>query len=74
MGALEIANLPAHVPDASRFASVFPGREVRGAIGTRLLMPFLPTIDYVRGRCQRNLPAVALTLAFSAMRMVISPQ
>jgi predicted aspartyl protease len=47
IGDFTIKNLPIHILDMKAFASVFDGLPVKGIIGTRLLMQFLGTIDYV---------------------------
>ncbi len=44
---LHIHNVPVHIMDMQPFSAVFRGLPVKGIIGTRLLMHFLSTIDYV---------------------------
>ncbi len=49
IGDFVLRNVPIHTLDTGRFAPVFGDLEVQGAIGTRLLMHLLETLDYVRG-------------------------
>lgn len=44
-----INNVPIHTVDTDPFSAVFNGLNVKGVIGTRLLMHSLGTIDYVNG-------------------------
>lgn len=48
LGDLVVRGVPIHTLDVKSMSSVFD-REVHGIIGTRLLMHFLSTIDYVNG-------------------------
>lgn len=49
IGEFVIKNVPIHTVDTDPFSAVFNGLKVKGVIGTRLLMHFLGTIDYVDG-------------------------
>ena len=49
MGAFVVRNVPIHVLDTDPFSSALNGLEVKGVIGTRLLMHFLSTVDYPNG-------------------------
>jgi hypothetical protein len=49
VGEVLVRNVPIHTLDMAAFADVFHGLEVHGIVGTRLLMHFLATIDYVQG-------------------------
>jgi hypothetical protein len=49
IGAFVVRNVPVHTMDTEPFAVVFSGLNVKGVIGTRLLMHFPATIDYVDG-------------------------
>jgi predicted aspartyl protease len=59
IGEFVVENVPIHTLDTDPFAAVFGGLNVKGVIGTRLLMHFLGTIDYVNGSLilQRKTPA-----------------
>lgn len=48
LGGLVVRGVPIHTLDVKSMSAVFD-REVHGIIGTRLLMHFLSTIDYVNG-------------------------
>jgi predicted aspartyl protease len=50
IGDINIKHVPIHIMDTQPFAAVFAGLSVKGVIGTRLLMHFLATIDYVNAR------------------------
>lgn len=49
LGDLTLRNLPIHVLDTMAMSPLFGGREIHGILGTRTLMRFLSTIDYVNG-------------------------
>lgn len=49
IGDLVIKNIPIHTLDTNPFSAVFSGLNVKGIVGTRLLMHFLGTLDYVNG-------------------------
>ncbi|NTU63582.1 MAG: tetratricopeptide repeat protein [Chloroflexi bacterium] len=49
VGEIVVRNMPIHTLDVSSMSSVFNGLEIHGVIGTRFLMHFLSTIDYVNG-------------------------
>jgi predicted aspartyl protease len=49
LGDVSVHNIPIHIMDTNPFAAVFDGLPVKGIIGTRLLMHFLATIDYLNG-------------------------
>lgn len=59
IGESVVKNVPIHTVDTDPFAAVFSGLNVKGVIGTRLLMHFLGTIDYVNGSLilRRKTPA-----------------
>jgi len=44
-----VQNMPVHTLNLASISAVFNGLEIKGIIGTRLLMHFLPTIDYPNG-------------------------
>lgn len=49
MGEFVVRNVPIHTLDTDPISPLFDGLEMRGIIGTRLLMHFLTTIDYPNG-------------------------
>jgi predicted aspartyl protease len=49
IGKFTVKSVPIHTVDTDPFAVVFGGLNVKGVIGTRLLMHVLGTIDYVKG-------------------------
>lgn len=49
LGDVTVHDVPVHIMDTQPFAAVFDGLPVKGVIGTRLLMHFLSTIDYING-------------------------
>lgn len=49
LGEFVVRNVPIHTVDTGPFSTVFDGLDIRGIIGTRLLMHFLGTIDYANG-------------------------
>jgi hypothetical protein len=49
LGEFVVRNVPIHTMDTGPFSIVFDGLDIKGVIGTRLLMHFLGTIDYVNG-------------------------
>jgi len=49
MGEFVVHNVPIHTLDTDPISPLFDGLEIRGIIGTRLLMHFLTTIDYPDG-------------------------
>jgi hypothetical protein len=59
IGEFVVENVPIHTLDTDPFSAVFSGLNVKGVIGTRLLMHFLGTIDYANGSLilRRKTPA-----------------
>jgi hypothetical protein len=50
IGDYTVRNVPIHTLEITDSISrLFPGLEIKGVIGTRLLMHFLPTLDYANG-------------------------
>jgi len=49
IGDVDVENVPVHTTDTGPFSAVFNGLNIKGVIGTRLLMHFLATIDYAEG-------------------------
>ena len=49
IGEFFVKNVPIHTVDTDPFSAVFNELDVKGIIGTRLLMHFLGTVDYVNG-------------------------
>jgi predicted aspartyl protease len=59
IGEFVVRNMPIHTLDTDPFSAEFNGLELKGVIGTRMLMHFLGTIDYVNGSLilRRKTPA-----------------
>lgn len=49
LGEFTLREVPIHVLDVDPVSSLYDGQEIRGVIGTRLLLHFLATIDYPGG-------------------------
>jgi hypothetical protein len=49
LGEFTIRNVPVHTLDLTDISPLFKGLEIKGILGTRLLMHFLSTIDYRSG-------------------------
>jgi predicted aspartyl protease len=47
VGGFTIKNMPVHILDTGSISTIFDGLEISGIIGTRLLMHFISTVDYV---------------------------
>lgn len=57
LGDFTLTDIPIHMLDLDSVSSMYDGVEIRGVIGTRLLMHFLATIDYPRGELLLRRPS-----------------
>lgn len=59
LGDIVVRNLPIHTLDTNTMSTVFDGREIHGALGTRVLMHFSSTLDYINGALTLRRPESA---------------
>lgn len=57
LGEITLTDVPIHTLDLDSVSSMYDGLEIRGVIGTRLLMRFLATIDYPKGELLLRRPS-----------------
>jgi hypothetical protein len=59
IGDATVHNIPVHTLDTKEISKLFGGTEIHGIVGTRLLMHFLSTIDYVNDALILRQPALS---------------
>jgi hypothetical protein len=76
IGDFVVKNVPIHTVDTASYSAIFEGLNVKGVVGTRMLMHFLGTIDYVNGdlilrrNTQTNLQKLEAQLEASRVKAI----